>query len=112
MMPFTVGSKVHVAIAKSGVQLDVDGIVVFAQIGLGMGIAFDPVPESQTALLEAWLGKKAPDEVIAPSFGEAVKELGAKGLDREAVIRLVRLMILKGILSSDEASSIFGEPII
>jgi hypothetical protein len=112
MMPFTVGSRVHVTIAKSGVQLNVDGTVVFAQIGLGMGIAFDPVPEDQKTLLESWLGTKAPEEIIAPSFTETVKELGGKEMDREAVVRLVRLMILKGILSSDEACSIFGEPIV
>ena len=112
MMPFTVGSNVHVTIAKSGEQLDVDGTVVFAQIGLGMGIAFNQVPEDQKALLEAWLGTKAPDGVIAASFSETVKELGGKEINREAVVRLVRLMILKGILSSDEASAIMGEPIL
>jgi len=44
---------------------------------------FDQIPEDQKALLEDWLGTKAPDEVIAPSFSETVKKLGGKEMDRE-----------------------------
>jgi hypothetical protein len=113
MMPFPVESRVHVTIKKGPVQFDADGTVVFAQVGLGMGIAFENVPGSQKAILEGWLGTQAPAEAPVPSFTDTIKnEVAGKDLDRGAVIRLIRLMIAKGILSSEEASSIFDEPFI
>jgi hypothetical protein len=112
LVPFEAGSNVRVTIREGNHRFEATGIVVYSQSGLGMGIAFDDMKPEQRKTLAVWLGEEVSQReeqpVAAPSANP--KPMLPHGSDREALVRLVRLMIKKGTLTEAEGSAIFGNP--
>jgi hypothetical protein len=115
MVPFPVGAQVKVAVRKGETHFDTRGTVVYSQHGLGMGIAFDALDASQRAALDDWLmeltgaRKVASPEVVQATFRDVA---GPAAGNSAALVRLVRLMIGKGILTEAEGSSILFDPVL
>jgi hypothetical protein len=117
MVPFPVGAQVKVAVRKDKTQFDTCGTVVYSQQGLGMGIAFDELDASQRAALDDWLmeltgaRKVAVREVVqAPQASHNAARHSADS--SAAVVRLVRLMIGKRIITEAEGSSVLLDPVL
>lgn len=117
MVPFPVGAHVKVAVRKDQNQFDTQGTVVYSQHGLGMGIAFDELDASQRAALDDWLleltgaRKVAVREAVqAPQASHNVSRHGTD--NSAAVVRLVRLMIGRGIITEAEGSSVLFDPVL
>lgn len=114
MVPFPVGAQVKVSVRKGETQFDTRGTVVYSQHGLGMGIAFDALNATQRAALDNWLmeltgaRKVATQEVVQTAREGAIPVAG----NSAALVRLVRLMIGKGILTEAEGSSILFDPVL
>jgi PilZ domain len=116
--PFSVGSKVQVLLRKGKTEFQTHGVVVYSQHGLGMGIAFNEVDAVQQAALQLWLaeitGEAAPvHEVKRPgkAFEQSLHWLRSAS-DRATLVRLVQLMISKGILTEAEGSSVLVDPVL
>jgi PilZ domain len=114
LVPLPVGAKVHVEVRKGKTQLDTNGVVVYSQTGLGMGIAFDSLDQSQQQALEKWLeeitGSKAIVFSVAPQKSE--NPAPPQSPDQPAVARLLRLLVSKGLLTAAEAASVMYEQLI
>lgn len=116
--PFNVGSKVQVVLRKGKNELKTDGIVVYSQYGLGMGIAFDEITQAQQAALQLWLaeltGEAVPAHEVSHPGKTIERNLGWLGStsDRATLVRFVRLMITKGILTEAEGSSVLVDPLL
>jgi hypothetical protein len=114
LVPLPVGARVHVSVRKGKTQLDTNGVVVYSQTGLGMGIAFDTLDQSQRDSLEKWLieitGSRA--IVFQDVTSNSKTPAAPQQSDKEAVARLVRLMISKGLITAAEGSSVLYEPLI
>jgi len=118
MVPFPVGAQVKVGVRKDETQFETRGTVVYSQHGLGMGIAFDALESSQRAALDSWLmeltgarkmaSQGASREVVQASH----EETSHTSANSAAVVRLVRLMIGKGILTEAEGSSVLFDPLL
>ena len=113
MTPFPVGAKVRVTVKKAKSDFQTEGTVVYSQTGLGMGIAFAELNSEQRVALEEWLteltgGKQihhdAPATAKMGSFGH--------GMDHASLVRLVQLMIGKGILTEAEGASVLLDPLL
>lgn len=113
MTPFPVGAKVRVTVKKARSDFQTEGTVVYSQTGLGMGIAFAELNSNQRLALEDWLaeltgGKQflhdAPLAAKADSFAHRV--------DHASLVRLVQLMIGKGILTEAEGASVLLDPLL
>jgi hypothetical protein len=113
MTPFPVGAKVRVTVKKTKTDFQTEGTVVYSQTGLGMGIAFAELNPGQRLALEEWLteltgGKQilhdAPRGAKAGLFGHSV--------DHASLVRLVQLMIGKGILTEAEGASVLLDPLL
>lgn len=52
LVPFDPRSRVSIRLRKNGKDLRANGIVVYSQPGLGMGVAFDQIDEQ---LFDAWI---------------------------------------------------------
>lgn len=115
MVPFPVGANVRVSVHKGKTQFESTGIVVYSQAGLGMGIAFDTMEPQQRQELDRWLTELT-GEKHAPtpySAGSAPSRPGnAQGQDRAALVRMIKLMITKGILTEAEGSSVLVDPLL
>jgi hypothetical protein len=120
MVPFPVGSRVQVTVRKDQTVFEATGAVVYAQSGLGMGIAFDPLNERQRDALDAWLGElgwqagEGAGAHIPQTARYAPNQLAsARGPNQQATVaRLVRLLIEKGLLTESEGASVLHDPVL
>ncbi|MGD1212537.1 MAG: PilZ domain-containing protein [Candidatus Acidiferrales bacterium] len=115
MVPFPVGSKVRVSVRKGKTQFEADGAVVYSQVGLGMGIAFDALDPSQREALDTWLSELTAGR--QGSHREAARpsqNLAAVGsiANHAVVVRLIQLLIGKGLLTEAEGASILHDPVL
>jgi hypothetical protein len=114
LVPLPVGARVHVGVRKGKTQLDTNGVVVYSQAGLGMGIAFDSLDQSQRDALEKWLIEITGSKAIVFSDVTAKPERSAprSQAGNEIVTRLIGLMISKGLITAAEGASLMFDPII
>jgi hypothetical protein len=114
MVPFPVGANVRVTIHKGKNKFEQGGLVVYSQAGLGMGIAFETMEPQQREALDNWLaeltGGKQASHHDSP-YG-ASKPPETRGRDHAAFVRLVRLMIGKGMLTEAEGTSVLIDPLL
>lgn len=115
MVPFPTGSKVRVTVRKGSTQFEADGTVVYSQVGLGMGIGFDALDWSQREALDSWLieltaGRKGSHQE-AGSPSQNPMALGPR-TNQTAVVRLVQLLIGKGLLTEAEGASVLYDPVL
>lgn len=115
--PFPTGSILHVKLHKGKTTFETTGMVVYSQNGLGMGIAFnDLTPERRTAL-ETWLsdltGERHTHEISAEGHSALHASPQKPGASQKtSLVRLVQLMIGKGILTEAEGSSVLIDPVL
>jgi hypothetical protein len=112
--PFPVGSQVRVTLQKGKTTFQTAGSVVYSQMGLGMGIAFDDHDESQRGALAEWLREITGE---SPALPELVRMQSPatgtlRGPEWTAIVRLVRLMIGRGILTEAEGMSVLHDPVL
>jgi hypothetical protein len=114
MVPFPVGAQVKVVVRKDETEFDTRGAVVYSQHGLGMGIAFDELDASKRAALDNWLVElTGARKVAVRATGPASGDMSSHTPDNSAaLVRLVRLMIGKGILTEAEGSSVLFDPVL
>jgi len=113
LTPFPIGSKVHVTVRHGDTDFKVGGAVVYSQVGLGMGIAFDEQTYEQRLDLEGWLvevtsGKRDPQaKQPAPKSAQPPAEI-----NQVTLVQLIKLLVTKRILTDSEAKSILQDPIL
>lgn len=116
--PFSVGAKVRVTMRKGKNELNTTGVVVYSQHGLGMGVSFADLQPEQRLALSAWIGQvtgEAPgvsEGAHSTHRAETAHMSHGTPSDRATVVRLVRLLITKGILTEAEGSSVLVEPVL
>ena len=116
LVPFPMGSAVRVALHKGKNTFETEAMVVYAQAGLGMGIAFNDLTAHQAEALRNWLTDVTADREVAyemlrlpnPNATAAHPNLAEK----TAVTRLVQLLIGKGILTEGEGSAVLFDPVL
>jgi PilZ domain len=114
MVPFPVGANVRVNVYKGKTQFETGGVVVYSQAGLGMGIAFSDMQPQQRSALDSWLieltGEKQSSVHVSGYAGGQSND--SRATDKAALVRLVRLMITKGILTEAEGASVLLDPVL
>jgi len=114
MVPFPVGSNVRVKVHKGKTQFETAGLVVYSQAGLGMGIAFSNMEPGQRSALDAWLVELTGEKQLSAHESSYANNEPAGGRigEKAALIRLVRLMISKGMLTEAEGASVLVDPLL
>ncbi|MGH9735934.1 MAG: PilZ domain-containing protein [Candidatus Acidiferrales bacterium] len=113
--PFPVGAKVRISIHKGKNQFNTTGTVVYSQQGLGMGISFTGLDQAQQHAIEAWIrgsDEEEPGYATTSQF-DTKKSVTDQGVSpRVAMMRLVRALVTKGILTEAEAASVLVDSVI
>jgi PilZ domain len=113
LIPFPVGANVKVSVNKGRTHFQTGGVVVYSQAGLGMGIAFDDMEPEHRDALDNWLTELTGNrqtqshEATAPS-----KTVDKRRAERAALVRLLRLLVGKGIITESESSSVLIDPLL
>ena len=115
--PFPVGSKLHVRLHKGKTSFETTGTVVYSQHGLGMGIAFSDLAQERRSALESWLadltGERQSHDVVTYETRSTLSSSPQRGGSAStSLVRLVQLMIGKGILTEAEGASVLIDPVL
>ncbi len=115
--PFPVGSKLHMRLHKGKTSFETTGTVVYSQHGLGMGIAFSDLPHDRRCALESWLADLAGERQSLAMTSQPTKRApllnsSPPRSENPALVRLVRLMIGKGMLTEAEGASVLIDPVL
>lgn len=112
--PFPAGSNVRVTLQKAKTTFQTGGTVVYSQNGLGMGIAFEDQEESQRLALAEWLREITGESPALPELVRTQPPTTGtlRGPEWTAIVRLVRLMITRGILTEAEGMSVLHDPVL
>jgi hypothetical protein len=113
--PLPVGSKVRVHINWDGTELVCAAVVRDSHPGMGMGIAFTDLDDARRALIDSWierLGSPAgAGPSVSPPSGSAKPAPPTDQTDALA-LRLIELLHKKGVLSSNEVSSLLRSRVL
>jgi len=112
LTPFPVGSQVRVTIYRGKSHFETHGSVVYSQQGLGMGIAFGELEPRHRASLESWISELTGGRIVIPESKQPAQKPKETATDRAALVRLVQLLISKGVLTEAEGCSVFRDPLI
>jgi hypothetical protein len=113
MLPFPVGSCVRIALQKGKAKFETGGSVVYSQTGLGMGIAFSDLNPEQQVELDTWLGEVAADKTVALENSTAPRKQGPlRSSDHATLVRMIHLLIHKGILTEAEGAALLHDPVL
>jgi len=114
LVPLPVGARVHVGVRKGKTQLDTNGVVVYSQTGLGMGIAFDSLDQPQRDALEDWLADITGSRATVFRDLTPKQELSTRprGPDYATVERLIQLLVSKGLITQSEGASVLFDSLI
>lgn len=112
MVPFPVGAKVHIKVHQGKNEFETGGVVVYSQYGLGMGVGFDPLESERRQALEKWISeltgeRQSAQQDVARSLAAASKAGRIEGV---GLVRLVQLLISRGILTEAEGASVLHDP--
>jgi hypothetical protein len=105
--PLPVGAAVRLQIHRTGLILDVLATVSSRHIGSGMGLVFGELTAVQRAVIENWLGELSlPRTVFEKPFPRADEPSSSNA---DCAVRLVQILVRKGVLSQSEATEILRE---
>ena len=112
--PFPVGSKLQLHLHKGKSSFETAGTVVYSQNGLGMGVAFDDLDDARHTALANWLSEVTGERVVVCDPVQVQKRASdfQRRAESPALVRLVRLMISKGILTEAEGASVLHDPVL
>jgi hypothetical protein len=112
--PFPVGSKVRVTLQKAKTTFQTPGTVVYSQMGLGMGISFEDQDEARRTALGEWLAEITGEcQMAAPELVRMPMPPGShRGPEWTALVRMIHLMIGKGLLTEAEGTSVLHDPVL
>jgi len=112
--PFPVGSKLRLKLNKGKSHFETVGTVVYSQHGLGMGVAFDELEAAQQVALAEWLSGVTGEHVVPIDPARIPKRASdfQHRAESPALVRLVRLLIGKGLLTEAEGSSVLHDPVL
>jgi hypothetical protein len=105
--PLPVGSAVRVRIDRGGVTLDVLGNVSSRHVGSGMGLVFGEISRAQRNVLDNWLLEL---ELPRMSYKDPFPARSqASPQEPDCAIRLVWMLLRKGVLNQSEAKEILDD---
>jgi hypothetical protein len=112
--PFPVGSKLRLKLHKGKSNFETVGTVVYSQHGLGMGVAFNDLDVAQQIALSQWLSDVTGERVTPLDPARVPKRASdfQHRAESPVVVRLVRLLIGKGLLTEAEGTSILHDPLL
>ncbi len=119
LAPLPAESQIRVHLGKGQEVFEAVGRVVYSQQGLGMGIAFTKVDPKQKALLDSWLAQISAGSPVGVETAEAAsvaqKTPSAERtpeINLTFAVRLVRLLVARGILTEEDGASLLREALL
>lgn len=105
--PLPLGSAVRVQIQRAGVIFDALANVSSRHVGSGMGLVFGEITGAQRTVLKNWLGELSlPPRTV---FDNLLPTSHTRAPEADCAVRLVQLLLRKGLVSQSEAREVLRD---
>jgi PilZ domain len=108
--PLAPQTAVEVRITKENQSFTTKALVVYSQIGMGMGLIFTATETAQARILETWLSEISGEQLPEPDLPSPILQFdAAQAIDQESRSVLGELVLLlrrKQVLSDPEANAL------
>jgi hypothetical protein len=109
--PLPVGAAVRLQVRRGDDVLDVLASVSSRIAGSGMGLVFAEITPAQRALLKTWLGESQfPSEMSFAAPRPAKSSRTESAAQTACSVRLIQMLVRKGILNKSEATELLSDP--
>jgi PilZ domain-containing protein len=114
LSPLPIGTKVRIRILSDGAEMACSAVVRDSQPGMGMGVAFTDLNDAGKALIESWISRRSSPELtnVSPPPAEKAKPATPTDQKEALAVRLIDLLHKKGMLSSNEVSSLLRDRLL
>lgn len=116
LVPFPEGTVVHISLSKGQNTFETDGYVVYSQTGLGMGLAFSDLVADQATALRDWLKEVTAEREATFEILRTARNISpvasSNASEKAMIVRMVHLLVGKGILTEAEGSAVLYEPVL
>jgi hypothetical protein len=113
LCPLPIGTNVRVRIISDGTELTCTAVVRDSQPGMGMGVAFTDVDEPRKALIESWIEKRDSAAHVDLSPSPLLEKAKPAPDQKDALAtRLIDLLHKKGLLTSNDVSSLLRDRVL
>jgi hypothetical protein len=113
--PFPIGTNIRVRILWRGVEVTCTAVVRDSQPRMGMGVVFTDLGDAQKSLIESWiesLGSPAVADLSRLPLSENDKPAPPPDQRDALVVRLIDLLHKKGLLTSNDLTSLLRDRIL
>jgi len=110
--PFPAGTRTRIRLTQREQTFDALGVVAYAQMGMGMGVAFTQLNANAAQMLQQWLAElgckdELPKNLIQTDSPGAPKASADAGVNMR-FDELIGLLQRKGVLTVEEAQELLG----
>lgn len=116
LSPLTVGAVVKVRIVRNQREFEAEAVVAYAQIPMGMGLAFTGLKGEDQETLRSWIGElsgEQPRELAAtlatPTIVPGVGANEKMATIQPVIYGLINLLIRKKIITETEAAGLLRQ---
>ncbi len=110
LTPFPVGTPVKVRLTQANRTFEAQATVIYAHVGMGMGLAFTEVQPDQLATLQDWVRELSGELPSSLDSAETpAPEQPFQQSERLVLNQLITLLIRKRILTETEGATLLRE---
>ena len=111
MSPLQIGTEIRLGLLKDKKIIEVNGTVIYSHPGLGMGVSFARATAEQRAEIEKWVSDLTEKNTGPVTLETMPNQPSEAATEYKILLKLIHLLIAKGILAEDEARDILNKPI-
>ena len=110
LIPFAVGSVVRIRIERNAREFEAAGIVAYAHVQMGMGLAFTEIKPEHQDVLRCWIAELSGEQPPEPPGAMAAPETSETDANMRLVLNeLIYLLIRKNIITEDDGAGLLRQ---
>lgn len=110
--PLAVGSTVRIRIERDEQEFEATGIVAYAHVSLGMGVAFTEIKDEYRGVLHSWIAELSGNQSPKLEKSTAVAETGdydSVANLRQVLNEFISLMVRKKAITENDAAGLLRQ---
>ncbi len=111
LTPLPLGAEVRLGLLKDKKVIEVNGRIIYSHPGLGMGVAFTDATPEQRIEIERWVAELEQVHMAPVPLDAMLAQPSKAASDSKLLLRLIHLLIAKGVLGEDEVRDLLNKPI-
>jgi len=112
LTPLPIGADVRLGLLKDKKVIEVNGRIIYSHPGLGMGVAFTDATPEQRFEIERWVAELEQVHMAPMTMNTMPNQPSKATADNKLLLKLIHLLVAKGVLGEDDIHDLLNKPII